>query len=116
MRNERVGELLRAAAREYPSDQVRHRAENQTETGSQRTIERQHPMRGNAAEQRARPFLGKHAGGKALGRAQRMKAKGRQRKRVSRPCGRAERRALEARPVANDTAKQPPIRTAVTAE
>ena len=57
MRDESVGGLLGTTAREYPSDAMRHRPEDEREPGGQGVVERQHSMGGNAAEQRARPLL-----------------------------------------------------------
>jgi hypothetical protein len=70
-------------------------------------------VRGDGAEQGAGPLLDKEASRQSLGRAQRTKAKRRQRNGITRPCHRAEGCALQARPAANEAAKESHVRRAV---
>jgi hypothetical protein len=80
-----IGQLLCAAARDHPSDDMRHAAKHESEAGCQRSIERHHPVRGDAAKQRARPIVDKYAFRECIRGAQCTQAELRKRERMSRP-------------------------------
>ena len=107
MRDQRVGQLLRAAARNHPSNDVRHRAEHQPEAGRQRPIERQHAVRGDAAEQ-ARASRSSTNVLLASPSAERSASSPnpRKRERMSRPCEWAEHRTLDRGQLRDKTAEQ----------
>src|SRR4030095_1411078 len=105
--DERVGQLLCSTAWHHPANQMRHRTKYEAEAGRQRAIERQHAVRGDCAEQGARPFLDKEALRQSLRRTQGPETKCGERNGMTRPRDRTEGCTLESRPAANDAAEQP---------
>lgn len=61
MCGKRIGELLRAAARERPADGVTHDGQHQPEGGGAWRFQRENGMRGEAGEEGARRFTSKRS-------------------------------------------------------
>jgi hypothetical protein len=115
MADERVREPLRAAARQRPSRDVAERAERQADARGQRTIERAHAVRRDAAEQRFCRLV-PECRDEALDRSKGTEAELRERKRMARDRRWTEDRARQRWPVGDDRADQPFICVAVAAE
>ena len=90
VRNQRIGQLLRAAARYHPPDHVRHHAQHETEAGGQRLVERHEAVCGDAAKQGPRALLRECAVREPRGGPQRPHPERRHREGMLRPPKRAE--------------------------
>ena len=73
-----MADLLRTAARDGPADRVSGDAQDKSEGGAQRLLERQHRVCRHPGEQPACPLVPEPGGGQAAGRAQRLPAETRQ--------------------------------------
>ena len=82
-RRERVGDGRRAAADHRPADRVGERAEDEPERRGQRPIEREHGVRGQAAEEGPRVRVAERDAGKPRADAQRRQTEAGHRDRVA---------------------------------
>ena len=106
---ERIGEPLRAAARNRPAVRVRDGGEHQADRAGRQRIERQHAVRGIAGEQRPRPLRSKAPLRQPLGRLQRGQAEAGRGERVRWQPRRPEDDVGQPRPVANHRPDQAAI-------
>ena len=90
--DEGIGQLLRAAAWNHPSNDMRHGAEHESEAGCQRPVERHHSVGGNAAKQGPGPLVDKGASRECIRGAQCLQSEPRKGERMSRPSQWAQHR------------------------
>ena len=114
MGGKRVGQLLRAPARHQPPGDVRHRAEHERERGRWASIERQHAVRRDAREQRARLRPRECAPRELFRRLQRFQAEPRERERMVWDGQRSEHGPLDVRPCLHNRSDHAAICRAVS--
>ena len=116
VRDKRAGNPLRASTWNHPADQMCHDAEHEAEAGGQRLVERHHAVRRDAAEERPRALLAERASREAAGRTERAQPERRKRERMLRQSKRPQHGRFNLRPAPLESAKDPGVRLAITAE
>jgi hypothetical protein len=112
VRRQRVGDTLRTAARDRPTDGVRGDDQAQPVPGGREEIERHHAVRRGAGEQGPCAIRREAGPRKAVGRTDRFEPERRPQPRVARP-QRPEEHLHQRRRIGHERRHQPAIRAAV---